>query len=212
MGQAAPCTSAGTIWRDSSTGLITGTLNFGSSLNASHIWSYCTVSNASNTLTAGEYTDQVQLTLRYPNTVAGQLLSVPLNLQFGVQVQCLIDRPIPSLAVNYTSFQNTAMTNQMAVLIRCNTNTPWSVGLQGPTAPNATPVATLNNQRLLGLNYTLQVSPSSGIGKGNIGTGQSANEGQQPVTIQLTVPAHQMGNCSMGTCTASNVHTLVVTY
>lgn len=45
-----------------------------------------------------------------------------------------------------------------------------------------------------------------------IGTGQSANEGQQPVTIVLTVAAHQMGNCSMGTCTASNVHTLVVTY
>lgn len=205
-GQAAACTTAGTIWRDNGAGLITATMNFGSALSFSHTWSYCTVSNASNSLPAGEYTDTVQVTLRYPNTGTGQLLTVPLNLQFGVQTACLIDKPVPSLSVNYTSFQAAAVTAQAPVLVRCSFNTPWTVGLQGPTAPNATPVANLINQSLLGLNYSLQVTPASGTGLSN------TNNGQQTVTIGLTVPGGQGGSCSTGSCTASATHTLVISY
>lgn len=205
-GQAAACTTAGTIWRDNGAGLITGTMNFGSALSFSHTWSYCTLANPSNALPAGVYTDQVQVTLRYPNTGAGQLLTVPLDLQFGVQTACLIDKPIANLSVNYVAYQTAATTASTPVLLRCNFNTPWTVGLQGPAAPNAPPVSNLTNQRLLGLNYSLQVTPASGTGQGN------TNNGQQTVTIGLTVPGGQAGTCSTGSCSASATHTLVVTY
>lgn len=205
-GQAAACNSSGTIWRDNGGGLVTGVLSFGALLNASTTWSYCTVANASSPLPAGEYTDQVQVTLRYPNTGAGQLLTVPLNLQFGVQTACLIDKPIGSLSVNYTSFQTAAATATVPVLLRCSSNTPWAVGLLGPTAPGALPVTPLENQGLLGLSYSLQVTPSSGTGLGN------GNNGQQTVTIGLTVPGGQGGSCTTGSCTGSATHTLVVTY
>lgn len=205
-GQAAPCNTSGTIWRASGGGLMTGTMNFGSGFNASQTWSYCTVSNASGTLPAGEYTDQVLVTLRYPNTAAGQLLTVPLDLQLAVQTSCLIDKPIGNLTVNHTSLQSTATTASTSVLLVCNSGLPWSVGLQGPSAPTAPPANPLTNQSLLGLTYSLQVTPASGTGLGNI------NNGQQPVTIQLTVPGGQAGTCSMGSCSASATHTLVITY
>ncbi len=205
-GQAAACNSSGTIWRDNGGGLITGVLNFGSALSAAVTWSYCTVANASSALPAGEYTDQVQVTLRYPNTGAGQLLTVPLNLQFGVQTACLIDKPVPGLSVNYTSFQAAAVTAQAPVLVRCSFDTPWTAGLQGPAAPNAPPVANLTNQSLLGLNYSLKATPASGTGLGN------GNNGQQTVTIGLTVPGGQGGSCSTGSCSASATHTLVISY
>lgn len=205
-GQAAPCNTSGTPWRDSGSGLMTGTLNFGSALNASLTWSYCTVSNAAGTLPAGEYTDQVQVTLRYPNTAAGQLLTVPLDLQLAVQTSCLIDKPIGNLTLNYTSLQKTPVTASTPVLLVCNSGLPWTVGLQGPGAPHAPPANPLTQQSMLGLTYSMQVTPSSGTGLGNI------NNGQQPVTIELTVPGGQAGNCSMGSCSASATHTLVITY
>lgn len=205
-GQAAPCTTTGTIWRNTGGGLITGTLNFGSSLNASHIWSYCTVSNASLVLPAGEYTDQVLVTLSYPNTALGQMLTAPLNLQLGVQTACLIDKPIDSLTVSYTSFQPNASTASVPVLVRCNANTRWTAGLQGPAAPTAPPVTSLNSQSLLGLTYSLQVTPASGTGLGNI------NDGQQTVTVGLNLPGGQGGRCATGSCTASATHKLVITY
>lgn len=211
-GQVAPCTTAGTVWRASGSGLITGTLNFGSSLTASHTWFYCATANPSLLQPAGAYTDQVELTLRYPNTGQGQLLTAPLDLQFGVQTLCLIDKPIANLSVGYTSFQTAPATASTQVMLRCNLNTPWTVGLLGPSAPTAAPVANLTQQSLLGLTYSLQVSPAAGIGLGNTGTGAPGNEGQQPVTIQLNVPGEQMGSCSQAVCNATATHTLVVTY
>ncbi|WP_179188540.1 hypothetical protein [Hydrogenophaga sp. IBVHS2] len=142
----------------------------------------------------------------YPNTGTGQTQTAPLNLQLGVQTACLIDKPIDSLTVSYTSFQPNAVTASVPVLVRCNANTPWTAGLQGPAAPTAPPVTSLNSQSLLGLTYSLQVTPASGTGLGNI------NNGQQTVTIGLNLPGGQGGRCATGSCTASATHTLVITY
>lgn len=136
----------------------------------------------------------------------GQTLTAPLNLQLGVQTACLIDKPIDSLTVSYTSFQPNASTASVPVLVRCNANTPWTAGLQGPAAPTAPPVTSLNSQSLLGLSYSLQVTPASGTGLGNI------NNGQQTVTIGLNLPGGQGGSCAIGSCTATATHTLVITY
>lgn len=144
------------------------------------------------------------LTLRYPDTVGGELYTAPLNLQFGVQVKCLIDKPLANMSIQYTSNQAADVTLQQPVIVWCNTGTTWTAGFLTPGSPGSAPVAKLDNQTLLGLNYSLKVTPSSGAGQGN--------DGQQSVNIGLTVPGVQPGNCASGSCTASTTHTLVLTY
>lgn len=207
VGGVADCSALSTNWTESggSGNNITSTLNFGSATKASHTWEYCAATSATLLLPAGLYTDTVALTLRYPDTSSGLLLTQPLNLQFGVLTACLLDSPVPSMSIAYTSLQTAAATVSATVLLRCSTNTPWTVGLLGPSAPAAAPVAVLNNQSLLGLTYSLAVSPSAGTGQGNAGSGQSVN-------IQLTVPGGQSGTCSQGSCSASAVHTLVLSF
>ena len=155
---------------------------------------------------AGIYTDSVLLTLRYPNTGAGQLTTAPLDIQVGVQTSCLLDKPLPGLTVAYTSLQSMAAILNTSVLLRCSTGHPWTAGLLPDPASAAAPVTTLTNQSLLGLTYSVQVSPASGTGTGN------AAGGGQAVTLGVTVPGGQAGICSMGSCTASNTHVLVITF
>ena len=146
------------------------------------------------------------LNLDYPNTGAGQLNTAPLDIQVGVQTSCLLDKPLPGLTVAYTSLQSMAAILNTSVLLRCSTGHPWTAGLLPDPASAAAPVTTLTNQSLLGLTYSVQVSPASGTGTGN------AAGGGQAVTLGVTVPGGQAGICSMGSCTASNTHVLVITF
>lgn len=206
-GGSADCNAQGTNWTDSggSNNNITSSLNFGSGVDVSQTWEYCTTAPATLLWPAGTYTDTVALTLRYPNNSSGQLLTLPLESQFAVQSACLLDRPVPSMSLAYTSLQTAPVTVSAPVLLRCSTNTPWTVGLLGPGAPGAPPAAVLDNQQLLGLTYSLAVSPAAGTGQGNAGSGQSVN-------IQLSMPGGQSGTCSQASCSASAVHTLVLSF
>ena len=202
----APTCSATTNWRGTGANVISGTLNFGTALSQSVTWNYCVRAAASSFANAGIYTDSVLLTLRYPNTGAGQLNTAPLDIQVGVQTSCLLDKPLPGLTVAYTSLQPMAAILNTSVLLRCSTGHPWTAGLLPDPASAAAPVTTLTNQSLLGLTYSVQVSPASGTGTGN------AAGGGQAVTLGVTVPGGQAGICSMGSCTASNTHVLVITF
>lgn len=204
LGAAANC-AAGSNWADTGSSFITGTLDFGTGIGASQAWEYCTNANSAALLPAGLYTDSVLLTLRYPNTGAGQLVTAPLDLQFGVQTACLLDQPIASLSIHYTSMQVAPSTVSTPVLIRCSQDTPWTVGLLNTAAPAATPVGLLSGQQLLGLNYSLEVTPAAGTGQGNTGSGQALN-------LELRVPGGQSGTCATGNCNASAVHTLVLSF
>ena len=92
------------------------------------------------------------------------------------------------------------------MLLRCSTGHPWTAGLLPDPASAAAPVTTLTNQSLLGLTYSVQVSPASGTGTGN------AAGGGQAVTLGVTVPGGQAGICSGASCQASNGHTLTISY
>ncbi len=202
----APNCSGTTNWRGAGANVISGTLNFGTALSQTVTWNYCVRSPASNFSVAGIYTDSVLLTLRYPNTGAGQLTTAPLDIQVGVQTSCLLDKPIAALNLAYTSLQAAPALQNTSVLLRCSTGQPWTAGLLPSPASAAAPVTTLTNQTLLGLTYSVQVSPASGTGTGN------APGGGQPVTLGITVSGGQGGICSMGSCTASNTHVLVITF
>jgi hypothetical protein len=60
---------------------------------------------------------------------------------------------------------------------------------------------------LIGLDYTLALSPAGGTGGG---TGGGSPESIH--TITGTMAAGQAGTCAVGACTATQSHTLTITY
>ncbi|HYF43406.1 MAG TPA: spore coat protein U domain-containing protein [Ramlibacter sp.] len=193
-GGAATCGNSST-WSAPATGttnVITGTLSFGAAATASVTWGFCVrVRGNQGAPTAGLYTDGVQVTAQYPNSDFGTLtLSETLNYQVGVTNQCVFNMTPHPIVFNYTSFSPTAQTASQTFEVRCSNALPWTVNI-----PSA-------NGTLLGLNYTLAPSPTSGTGTG----------ADQTVTVTGTIAAGQAGTCSAATCTGSNSHTIEISY
>jgi hypothetical protein len=95
------------------------------------------------------------------------------------------------MAFSYTSFSPSAVTATQAFVLRCSPGTPWIVSVDPAPSP------------LLGLDYSIAVSPASGTGLGNTG---------QTITLTGTIPAGQAGTCATGSCTATRTHTVTITY
>ncbi|MBX3589209.1 MAG: spore coat protein U domain-containing protein [Ramlibacter sp.] len=181
---AAPVNGNGSVMRD--------TLAFGASLTASATWGYCIrVRGNQGSPTAGSYTDTVQVFAQYPGTNAGALTSsASLNYTVGVSNQCVFNTFPNSLVFNYTSFSATPQVASQAFDLRCSNSLPWSLAVS--PASNT----------LLGLAYTLGLSPASGTGTGN----------DQTITLTGTLPGNQSGSCASATCSASQPHVVTVTY
>jgi spore coat protein U-like protein len=199
VGGSAACANA-TNWLEPATGntnVITGTLNFGSSLSASAVWGYCVRLPSVDLFTyylfttAGSYTDTVNIYAQYPGVDGGALTpEVPLNYTVGVKEQCIFNSFPTRITFNYTSFSATAQTDTEQFNLRCSNSLPWTVAVS-PT-----------NATALGLNYTMGITPAAGTGNG-------AN---QPITLTGTMPAGQSGTCALGSCAATVVHTVTISY
>lgn len=198
VGGSAACANS-TNWLEPATGtanVITGTLNFGTSLSASAVWGYCVRLPSVSFInylfaTAGIYTDTVNIYAQYPGVDGGALTpEVPLNYTIGVKEQCVFNSFPTSINFNYTSFSPTAQTDTETFNLRCSDDLPWTVAVS-PTTGTA-----------LGLSYTMGIAPASGTGTG-------AN---QPITLTGTMPAGQTGTCALGSCAAKVVHTVTITY
>ncbi|MBX3589208.1 MAG: spore coat protein U domain-containing protein [Ramlibacter sp.] len=192
-GGAATCGN-NSNWKaaNGNNGAMRGTLSFGASLSASVTWGYCArVRGNQGSPTGGVYTDTVQVFAQYPGTNAGALTSsVGLNYSVAVGNQCVFSTPPTGMSFNYTSF---SATPQMAVQtfdLRCSDALPWSLAVT-PASGN-----------LLGLAYSLDLTPDTGTGTGV----------DQSITLTGTLPADQAGTCATGMCSASQPHTLTVTY
>ena len=135
---------------------------------------------------AGMYTDSVIVGLFQGNTsVQSFLMAVNVN----VPHQCVLSS-IPALSLVYTSFAPT-VTNVTSFTVQCNTD--YTITLDSPTTGT-----------LLGLNYSLSLSPNDS--QGALTTGRTHS-------ITGTIVGPQSGNCSVPTgCTATNTHQLTVTY
>lgn len=194
VGGSATCSNSST-WEAPATGtgsVITGTLSFGSNLNASALWGYCVrVRSTSPSPTAGTYTDIVQVTGQFPNSDSGTLTTPsPLSYTVGVGNQCVFNTFPTDINFAYTSFSTTAQTSSQTFSLRCSNTLPWSLSV--------TPASST----LLGLNYNLSLSPTSGTGTGL----------NQTATLTGTIPAGQAGTCSTAVCTGTNMHTVTITY
>lgn len=169
-----------------------GVLAFGTALTASDTWGYCArVRGNQGNPTGGSYTDVVQVFAQYPDSNAGALTSsVPLNYSVGVGNQCVFATPPSAMVFDYTSFADTPQMAMQTLEVRCNDSLPWNIGI----APAG--------GTLLGLSYTLDLAPDDGTGTGE----------DQPVVLTGTLPADQAGTCATGSCSASQAHTITITY
>lgn len=182
-------------WEDPTVGaakVITGSLNFGVALTASATWGYCIRLPAQGLPPAGTYTDAVSVSARYPDSSAGAN-TPPALLSYTVWVgdHCVFNTYPGTMAFSYTSFSPSAVTASQPFALRCSQGTPWTVSVDPPASS------------LLGLDYSIAASPASGTGLGNTG---------QTVTLTGTIPAGQAGTCATGTCTATQTHTVTISY
>lgn len=169
-----------------------GTLNFGTALVASATWGYCIrMRGNQGNPTGGDYTDVVQVFAQYPGTNAGALTSsVSLNYSVGVGNSCVFNTTPGALVFNYTSFSATPQIALQTIELRCNNALPWSLAVAPDTGT------------LLGLDYSLDLTPDAGMGTG----------ADQAVTLTGTLPADQAGTCASATCSASQAHSVIITY
>lgn len=171
--------------------VMNGTLNFGASATATVVWGYCMrVRGNQGNPTAGQYVDTLNVLAQYPATPFGAVAIGPFTYTIGARNQCVLNTYPSDMVFNYNSFQATPQVVSQVFRLACNNNLPWSVAI----APAG--------GTLLGLNYTLAHTPASGTGNGNA----------QAITITGTMPAGQQGTCGTAQCSASQTHTLTITY
>lgn len=205
VGGAAACGNSST-WAAPATGtfnVITGTLAFATGASsASALWGYCvrvrgSVAPNPAAPTQGIYVDNVQVTGQYPNSDVGALTpSVPLTYTIGVNSQCVFNTFPTTMNFNYTSFSPTAQTLTQLFDLRCSTGLSWALTVSPPLAP------------LLGLNYNMSIGLNSNPALSS-GAGTGAD---QVIRITGTIPANQAGTCSASSCTATQGHTVTITY
>jgi hypothetical protein len=171
--------------------VILGTLNFGTAASASVTWGFCArVRGNQGSPTAGLYVDNIIVTAAYPATLSGATTTAAFTYTIGAINQCVLSSQPSNMAFNYGSFQAAPQVTTQTFALACSNALPWSVAI---TPANGT---------LLGLNYTLARAPTAGSGTGN----------PQNIVITATMPAGQQGTCPTGSCSATQPHTLTITY
>lgn len=177
-------------WQDAASTRFTGTVNFGSQLSASSTGSFDLVLLGPQTVRpAGTYTDTVTVTVR--NASSGVMLS---QSTFSVSIvtiaSCTLATPPGNINFAYTSFQVTAATASTNFGVNCTTGVPYTMSLDATAGT------------LLGLPYTLSISQSSSTGTG----------AAQTFSISGSISGGLSGTCATGTCSATDVRTLTITY
>jgi spore coat protein U-like protein len=178
----------GNRWQDAAATRFTGTINFGSSLNASTTGTFYLRTATGQNPAAGVYTDLVTVTLR--NSAGTSIGTTTFNVAITVAAACQITAPPGNLNFTYTSLQAAAASASTTFALRCTNGHAYSMALDS------------TSNSLLGLTYTLGLSSSNATGNG----------ASQTFTINGSIAASQAGTCSTGTCTGTQTRTLTVTY
>jgi hypothetical protein len=136
---------------------------------------------------AGTYTDLVIMTPNYSAGVLGGTGTFPVTIV--TPTTCAITGSPGNISLSYTAFQAAAASGTTTFGITCGATVTYSMAVS--PASNA----------LVGVNYALSL-PASATGTG----------AQQTHTITGTAPANQAGTCATGTCSATQVTTLTITF
>jgi hypothetical protein len=111
------------------------------------------------------------------------------------------------VTLNYTAFQTSDATASTAFTVRCTNTFPYSIAVTADTATVA------------GINYYLKLAAGStasytnATGAATLST-QAGDGTAKPYAIGVSAPSGQAGTCTAvgGDCTASQLHTITVTY
>ena len=142
-------------------------------------------------LAAGTYSDTVTMTL----SVGGLTNTFPVNI--STPSVCTITTAPGTLTINYTAF-GAAQTPSTPFQPTCTIYLPYSMALSATSG-----VAS-------GVNYSLALNTINTGGSSPLastGTGAA-----QTFYINGNAAAGQAGTCATGTCSATNTHTLTITY
>ncbi len=157
--------------------------------------------NAGETYSSGLYIDTVTMTLSY-NNGTGNKLNASANDTHPISINtvpsCTISSAPGNLNFSYTAFQGTASTASTSFSTTCTTSLGYSMSVTA-----ASGVAS-------GVNYGLNLNTSASGGSiplGSVGTGA-----QQTFYINGSAPAAQAGTCGASGCSASQSHSLIITF
>ena len=148
----------------------------------------------SQTLATGTYTDTVTMTLSYPG---GSNLTNTFPVNISAPSVCTITTAPGTLSFTYTAF-GAAQTASTSFQPNCTIYLAYSMALSA------------TSDVVSGLNYSLALNTINSGGSSPLastGTGAA-----QTFYINGNMAAGQAGTCATGTCSATNTHTLTITY
>jgi len=184
-----------TLWRTNPRALRlpvpgTGTMAFSGFLPTSVVTSYWGCIPAGQTgRPAGIYTDSVPMTVYDRDTNTAIAPASPIQVLINQNATCNISTAPGTITFNYTSF-GPAINPATNFGATCTNGLPYTMSLDTTSGT------------LLGLNYSLALSASSSTGSGF----------EQTHTITGTMAAGQAGTCASGSCSATQTHTLMISY
>lgn len=182
--------SPGVLWGTGGSAF-TGTLVFGGGLSATASGAFDIVLPGSQPVNpAGTYTDSLRVTLR-PNPFGARLDRVNFGVSVITTNTCQISVPPGNVSFTYTAFQAGPALASTTYGVRCTTALPYTMSLDATSGT------------LLGLNYTLSLSPASS------GSGTGAT---QTYTINGSIAGGQAGTCATGVCSGSQARTLTLSW
>lgn len=144
---------------------------------------------AAQIVPAGTYTDTVSMTVYNATSGNTSIATGTFPVSITAPATCGITAAPTNISLNYLAF-GPAVAASTSFGVTCTRLLYYALALD------------VNSAVLTGVNYTLALSASSATGTGF----------QQSYTITATAPAGQAGTCPAASCTASQVHTLTVTY
>lgn len=183
-----------TLWTGAGGGRISGTITFAGTgtFTQTQSWWGC-IAAGQNGKNAGTFTDTVRMTLTLnTGTVVGAPFTFPVSIVHPAN--CTINPTPGNVSFSYTSFSAAPATAGTSFGLNCTNSMPYTMTLNSYAGT------------LLGLNYTLTLNGGTGTIAGT-GTGAVVT-----IPIAGTIAAGQSGTCSTATCSASQAHTLTITY
>lgn len=134
----------------------------------------------------GTYTDTVTMTLTY---LGGNAITGTIPIQIYAPANCTFISSPTAITIDYVAF-GPARTASRNFSVQCTSGMPYTLSTN------------VSEGVLVNLRYILSLSTSTATGTGN----------PQTHSVTVTVPAGQAGTCTAGTCTATQAHTITVSY
>ncbi len=179
--------SCATLW--SSTNAITDSMSWSGNTTGSQSrqTSYWICAESQNIAGAGgTYTDTLQMTLSY---TGGTSITGNMPVEIYAPANCTFTTPPGTITLNYVAF-GPQVANSTTFAVQCTTGLPYTMATNVPEGV------------LVDLRYILSLSATAGTGSGV----------PQSYSVTATIPAGQGGSCTTGTCTASQTHTVIISY